>query len=203
MKARWELLATMIAALLLATASPTAAGIAVRVGFMVPQGDAKDLAKTGWRGEIAADLGIFRLPFLTTAVSVSVVDFAKKKVNYEYESQSFQQESHIAMTGGGIGLHAEPPALPLKPFAEVLLRLASVEQEYKDGDGGSELDSKTKFGYQVNGGVKFAAGPKISLEVGASYMSFFNNKFRDKRIDREVDFNAFGGFVGLALGLGL
>lgn len=190
-------------ALALILAPSLCAGVGARLGFLVPQGDIKDLAKTGWRAEVTADLNMFRLPFLSTVVSVGAMDFAEKKSDYTADAQSYTQESHIALTGGGVGLRLQPPAAAISPFAEAMLRLASIEQEYKDGAGNSRLDSRTKFGYQFNAGLQFPLAPRVGLEVGGSYMSFFNNKYLHHGVEREIDLKAFGAFVGLDVGIGL
>lgn len=200
---RLSRLALPALALALILAPSLCAGVGARLGFLVPQGDIKDLAKTGWRAEVTADLNIFRLPFLSTVVSVGAMDFAEKKSDYTVDAQTYTQESHIALTGGGVGLRLQPPAAAIKPFAEAMLRLASIEQEYKDGAGNSRLDSRTKFGYQFNAGLQFSLAPRVGLEVGGSYMAFFNNKYLHHGVEREIDLKAFGAFVGLDVGVGL
>ncbi len=183
------------------------ADVGVRGGLVKPQGDIKSLAKSGWRAEVTADLNFFRMPFLSTVVSVGAMDFGKKKTEYTSGEQTYTQESHIALTGGGIGLRVAPPTLAIKPYAEALIRLASIEQEFKDGADFSSLESKTKFGYQVNAGVKFPMMPKVAFEVGGSYVSFAKNNYFDRTSgtlqERELELKAYSIYAGISLGLGL
>lgn len=201
MRFRKSLIRMLLAVCLLAATAN--AGLRARAGIMSPQGDLKESAKLGWRAEIGADLNMFSLPFMTVAVSVSAVDFGKKESEYNFQSNSFRQESHVALTGGGAGLRVRPPSAMLRPFAELLLRLASVEQEYKDGAGGSSLESKTKFGYEINAGFEYQLAPKTALEFGASYLTLWNHKLIRSRVEQEIDLKAWGVFAGINLGIGL
>ena len=190
-------------AIVLAVCSTAGAEIGARVGAMMPQGDFKQFAKAGWRAEITADLNMFSVPFLSTVVSFSTMDLAKKESSWQPEDVVLIQESKTSLTGGGIGLKLEPPSAIIKPFVEGLVRIASVEQDYESGLGGSELKSRTKIGYQFNGGLKFSLAPKVALEAGATWTSFPNCKFKDKNEEVEINLTAFGIFTGLSLGIGL
>lgn len=196
-----SLLAVCVFVLIATTAA--VADIGVRGGAMYPRGDFKDFAKAGWRAEITADINMFSVPFLSTVVAFGVADFGKKEALWMQDDQLYLQESKTALTGGGVGLRLEPPSMVIRPFAEALIRLASVEQDYESGLGGSELKSRTKLGYQLNAGLKFTVAPKVGLEAGASWMAFPNCKFTDKQQEIEIDLNAFGIFAGLSLGIGI
>lgn len=190
-------------ALCLCLATTAQADIGVRGGSMSPQGDFKDFAKSGWRAEITADLNVFKMPYLSTVVAFSTIDFGKKESLYQTADLVAKQESKTALTGGGIGLRLEPPSMVIRPFGEALVRLASIEQDYDSGVGDSQLKSRTKLGYQLNAGLKFALAPKFGLEAGASWLTFLNCKFMDEQQEVEIDLHAFGVFAGLTLGIGL
>lgn len=198
---RLSLLAVCVCSLI-ATAAAVA-DIGVRGGAMYPRGDFKDFAKAGWRAEITADINMFSVPFLSTVVAFSAADFGKKESSWQPADQVVTQESKTAFTGGGVGLRLEPPSMVIRPFAEALIRLASIEQDYESGLGGSELKSRTKLGYQVNAGLKFTVAPKVGFEAGASWMTFPNCKFTDKQQEVEIDLHAFSIFAGLTLGIGI
>ncbi len=195
--------ALLLLPILLAITPDAHADIGVRAGAVYPQGDFRDFAKAGWRAEITADLNVFSAPFLSTVVSFSAVDFGKKESTWGPVEAILTQESKTALTGGGVGLRLEPPLTVIKPFIEGLVRIASIEQDYESGSGGSELKSRTKIGYQFNGGLKFGLAPKVSIEAGASWMTFPNCKFKDKEQEVEVSLDAFSIFGGLSLGIGL
>jgi len=179
------------------------ADIGIRGGVMYPRGDYKDFAKSGWRAEITADVNMFSMPFLSTVIAFNVADFGKKESSWQPEDVTVTQESKTAITGGGVGLRFEPPSMAIRPFGEALVRLASIEQDYESGLGGSELKSRTKIGYQVNAGLKFTLAPKVGLEAGATWLTFPNCKMTDKQQEVEIDIQAFGIFAGLTLGIGL
>lgn len=179
------------------------ADIGVRGGIMYPHGDFKEFAKAGWRAEITADVNMFSVPFLSTVVAFSTSDFGKKESLWQPEDAVVTQESKTAVTGGGVGLRFEPPSMAIRPFGEALIRLASVEQDYESGLGGSELKSRTKLGYQINAGLKFTLAPKVGLEAGATWCTFNNIKMIDEQQEVEIDLQAFGIFAGLTLGIGL
>lgn len=170
---------------------------------MFPRGDFKSFAGNGWRAEVTANLNTFSIPFLSTVVAFSAVDFGKKSSNWQPESNVVTQESKTGLTGGGVGLRLQPPSPMVKPFAEALIRLASIEQDYESGLGGSELKSRTKLGYQLNAGIEFSIAPKVGIEAGATWMNFSNSKFTDKQQEVEIDLQAFGLFVGLSIGIGI
>ena len=179
------------------------ADIGIRGGVMYPRGDYKEFAKSGWRAEITADVNMFSMPFLSTVIAFNVADFGKKESSWQPEDVTVTQESKTAITGGGVGLRFEPPSMAIRPFGEALVRLASIEQDYESGLGGSELKSRTKIGYQVNAGLKFTLAPKVGLEAGATWLTFPNCKMTDKQQEVEIDIQAFGIFAGLTLGIGL
>lgn len=187
---------------LIATAAAVA-DIGVRGGAMYPRGDFKDFAKAGLRAEITADINMFSVPFLSTVVAFGAADFGKKETVWQQADQFYTQESKTALTGGGVGLRLEPPSMIIRPFGEALIRLASIEQDYESGIGGSELKSRTKLGYQLNAGLKFTVAPKVGLEAGATWMTFPNCKFTDKLQEVEIDLHTFGIFAGLTLGIGI
>lgn len=176
------------------------AAIGLRGGLIFPQGGFGDLAKSGGTIDITATLRAFPVNAVTIAVAINTTNFRMKEMSYD----GLRQESKISTTGGGVGLRLEPPSLLIKPFVEVLGRVASIEQDYKkDSGANSEVNSKTRFGYQINGGIKYAFIPNVGLEVGGSYLVFPNTKFKQKQQEIKTDVKAWGIFVGLRLALGI
>ncbi len=144
---RFSLL-VVFACCLFATAAAVA-DIGVRGGAMYPRGDFKDFAKAGWRAEITADINMFSVPFLSTVVAFGAADFGKKESVWQQTDQFYTQESKTALTGGGVGLRLEPPSMVIRPFAEALIRLASIEQDYESGLGGSDIEIADQTGLSV------------------------------------------------------
>lgn len=180
------------------------AGITVRAGAALPRGDFKDYAASGVSLEVEADLHPFSAPFLSVPVVISYSGFGSEEADWSNAEKIVTQDSKITMTGGGLGLKIEPPLLPLKPFAEVLGRLASIEQDYGSGvEGeGRNIESQTKFGLQFIGGVKYPLAPSLSAQAGASYTTFFKTKMLLDNVEREFDANVLGLFVGVTFNFG-
>lgn len=192
------------AVLIVALSSSLYAGITVRLGAALPQGDFKDYAGSGWSADVIADLRPFSLPFLSMPALVNYSGLGNKKTDWSQNGQIHTQESKITITGGGLGLKIEPPALPLRPFGEVLGRLASLEQDYFSGIAGSEhvIESQTRFGVQFTGGLNYPLVPSMDLQGGVSYTTFFNLEIsKDEEIQKFTP-KILTLFVGITFNFG-
>ncbi len=180
--------------------------ITLRAGMALPQGDFKELAATGWSVDVVADVHPFSLEYLSVPVLVNVSGYGKQEIKYTSIAPSVgevTQASTITLTGGGIGLKLEPSRPVFKPFIEVLGRLASIEQEYDSGIAGekSVIESKTKLGFQVNGGLKYNVTPTTSLQAGVGYTILLKANLKNENIDQELDTRSLGIFVGASFNL--
>ncbi|MFH2055806.1 MAG: hypothetical protein ABIJ61_07605 [bacterium] len=198
----------MLSIMLLCAAPSLFAGISVRTGLLLPQGDFKDYAGKAWSAEIVADVSPFSVPFLSVPVMVNVAGFGEKQTDWlgapETGPATFAQTSSLTLTGGGVGLKLEPAIPGIKPFVEVFGRLASIEQDYHSGipDAGNKIESKTKFGYQIDGGLKYSLVPTASLLVGASYVTFLKASLIAEEQTAEIDATMIGVFVGISFSVG-
>ncbi len=190
----------LILGLLLVAAPTLFGGISVRVGLQSPQGDYKDYAGNAWNAEIIADVRPFTVPFLSVPVMVNVASFGEKQTDWLGGTQT----SSVMMTGGGIGLKLEPSIPGIKPFVEVFGRLASFEQDYHSGvpNAGNKIESKTKFGYQIDGGLKYSLVPTASLIVGASYTNFLDVSLIAADDAVKIDAAMIGVFAGISFSVG-
>jgi hypothetical protein len=182
------------------------AGIAVRANVSLPQGDFKDYSATGYGLEVVADLRPFPVPFLLMPVAIGYTAHGNEEQDWQPGPGAglATQESSVTVSGGGLGLKLEPPALPLRPFLEVMGRLAAIEQDYDPGtdDNRGSIESETRFGFEIAGGLRYKLVPTTSLIVGARYTTYFNvGLFRDNT-ETEIDVNTVGIFVGARFGLG-
>lgn len=198
----------LVAIILLGLTPSLFAGISVRAGLLMPQSDFKAYAGNAWSVEIVADVSPFSVPFLSVPVMVNAAGFGEKQADWEFSSGGsatvYTQTSSLNLTGGGIGLKLEPAVPGIKPFVEVFGRLASIEQDYHPGipDAGNTIESKTKFGYQIDGGLKYSVAPTASLLVGASYVTFLNASLTSDDNAGEIDASMIGIFVGLNFSVG-
>jgi hypothetical protein len=192
------------AVLIVAFSSSIYAGISLRVGAALPQGDFKDYAGNGWSADVVADLHPFSVPFLSMPALVNYSGYGNKKTDWSQSGHVYTQESKITITGGGLGLKVEPPALPLRPFGEVLGRLASLEQDYFSGISGAEhvIESQTKFGVQFTGGLNYPLVPSMDLQGGVSYTTFFNLKMSKNEEIQKFTANIVAVFVGITFNFG-
>jgi hypothetical protein len=180
-------------------ATPLVASVGLRGGVLVPQGAFKDLAKSGGSVEVVATLQALPVSVITVAVAINTTSFGKKELSYS----SGKQESKMGFTGGGFGVRVEPPSLIIRPFAEIMGRIASIEQDYTKTAGADvEIISKTRVGYQINGGLKWAFLPTTSIEVGAGYTVFPNVKLKNRQVETKTAVKTWGVFVGLRFNLG-
>lgn len=194
----------LVVALFVGIPSWAFAGITLRAGVSLPQGDFKNSAGNGGSLDVVADLHPFAAPFLSIPALVNYSGFGKKESEWPYEGKMITQDSKVTMTGGGLGLKLEPPALPLKPFVEVLGRLASIEQDYGSGisEKSRSIDSQTKFGVQLTGGLTYPLMPSISLQGGAAYSTYFNVEILRDNVAEEIDIKTLNIFVGVTFNFG-
>ena len=201
----------ILSALLITMSCSTAysASLTLRAGTMLPQGgDFKDISKLGWSVDLLANVKLLPIPMLSTVIFVNSSGFANKQKTVDDPALcpscggTFLVESKITSTGGGIGVRLAPTIPAISPFAELLARISSLKQDFKVAGTGT-TNSKTKLGYQINVGLKFAFVPKLGLEVGGSYFTYSKTKLKLQDVEKDVTAKAIGAFVGLSLGLGL
>lgn len=198
----------LLLALLIVSLTPLYGGISVRLGLLMPQGDYKDYASNAWTAEIVADVSPFSVPYLSVPVMVNYAGFGEQQSDWisvpETGPTTFTQTSSVNVTGGGIGLKLEPAIPGIKPFVEVFGRLASIEQDYHSGAvaDANTIESKTKFGYQIDGGLKYSLVPTADLILGASYITFLKASLFSGNERGEVDAKMFGVFTGISFSIG-
>ncbi len=204
---RIYLFVTIAAIVIMISTSAAVAAIDVRLGLALPQGDVKNLAGTGWLVDLSANVKSLPLKSASIIVGLSSTSFGKKSADYYLLSGEavyhYTQSSQISYAAAGVGLRVEPPTIIFKPFVEVLAKFATVQQDYSSGQGGSSLDTKTVYGYQINGGIKYAFIPRVSLVFGASYISLSKATFKNIQHDYEARPQTLGIFTGVSLGIGL
>jgi opacity protein-like surface antigen len=180
------------------------AGISVRGTLLLPQNSFQDLAKKGFGLEIGADLRPLPTGFLSAIALINYSGYGEKGSTYESGGENFNQKSKMKMTGGGIGVRIQPPMLPLKPFVEAVGKITSVEQDYDSGENNSDkkVRSKTRFGYQINAGMKYSFVPTVSLEAGGSYSKLANVPLMLDGSEQKIDATTLGLFAGISFALG-
>jgi hypothetical protein len=194
------ILATAIVLLLCGQAE---SAISLRVGMASPSGEFKDLAKAGWAAEVLADVRPLPISALTVVVVFNTSHLSQRKYDFAVTGGTHTQKSQVTFTGGGIGLRVMPPTPVFKPFAELLGRVSSIQQDFRDNADIASMDSKTKLGYEINGGLRYGVSPGVDLELGAGYAAFSKTKLKHKDAVIEIAPRGWQVFVGVAFSLGL
>jgi hypothetical protein len=179
------------------------AAISLRAGVASPLGETRDLSKTGWSAQVMADVRALPLSSLAIVVQFSAAGYGQKQYDFVSGTATRSQKSQLTFTGGGIGVRLMPPAPLIKPFAEIVGRVSSIQQDFRDNEDKASVESKTVLGYEINGGLRFGVSPGFDLEVGGGYTGFAKTKLKHKDTTVEIAPHGWQAFVGVAMTLGL
>jgi len=193
----------LVAAIVLLLCSQAESAISLRAGMVTPLSDFKDIAKTGWSAEVLADVRSLPVSGFTIIVLFSTSHLAQRKYDFTVPGDTLTQKSQMTFTGGGIGLRVMPPTPIFKPFAELLGRVSSVQQDFRDNADKASMESKTKLGYEINVGLRYGVSPGVDLELGGGYTAFSKTKLKHKDTVSEIAPRGWQAFVGVALTIGL
>jgi opacity protein-like surface antigen len=194
---------TLVAAFVLFFCGQAESAISLRAGMASPLSQFNDLAKPGWAAEVLADVRSLPLNALTVVVEFNTSHLSQRQYDFTVAGATQTQKSQMTFTGGGIGLRVMPPTPVLKPFAEILGRVSSVQQDFRDNADIESMESKTKLGYEINAGLRYGVSPGVDLELGGGYTAFSKTKLKHKDTMIEIAPNSWQIFVGVALTLGL
>jgi hypothetical protein len=200
---RTRLSVTLATIVVLLLCSQAESAISLRAGLASPVGEFKDLAKTGWTAEVLADVRSLPVSAMTVIVLFNTSHLGQRTYDFTSNGEPQTQKSQMTFTGGGIGLRVMPPTLIFKPFAELLGRVSSVEQDFRDNADKASVESKTKFGYEINGGLRYSILPGADLELGGGYTAFSKTKLKHKGNTFEIAPRSWQIFVGVALTIGM
>jgi hypothetical protein len=195
--------AILAIALMLAFCNPAESAIGLRAGVITPMNEFRDLAKTGWSAEVLADVRSLPVAGLTIVVLFNTSHLAQRKFDFVAAGETRTQKSQVTFTGGGIGLRVMPPTPVFRPFAELLARVSSVQQDFRDNADIASMESKTKFGYEINAGLRYGVSPGVDLEFGGGYTALSKTKFKHKDIIVEIVPRMWQVFAGITLTVGL
>jgi len=193
----------LVAAIVLLLCSQAESAISLRAGMASPLSEFKDLAKTGWSAEVAADVHSLPVSALTIVVVFNTSYLAQRKYDFAVAGGTHTQKSQMTFTGGGIGLRVMPPTPVFKPFVEFLGRVSSVQQDFRNNADTASMESKTKLGYEINAGLRYGVSPGVDLELGGGYTAFSKTKLKHKDTAIEIAPRGWQIFVGVALTIGL
>ncbi len=193
----------LVAAMVLLPCSQAESAISLRAGMATPLSEFKDLAKTGWSAEVLADVRSLPVSAFTIIVVFNTSHLSQRKYDFMVGTETHTQKSQMTFTGGGIGLRVMPPTPVFKPFAELLGRVSSVQQDFRNNADKASMESKTKLGYEINAGLRYGVSPGVDLELGGGYTAFSQTKLKHKDAAIEIAPRGWQIFVGVALTIGL
>jgi len=200
---RKQLSVMLVSAIVLLFCGQAESAISLRAGMASPLSEFKDLAKTGWTAEVIADVRPLPISAFTIVVAFNTSHFAQRKYDFAVAGGTHTQKSQMTFTGGGIGLRVMPPTPVFKPFVELLGRVSSVQQDFRDNADKATMESKTKPGYEINGGLRYGVSPGVDLELGGGYTAFSKTKLKHKDTVIEIAPRGWQIFIGVALTIGL
>jgi hypothetical protein len=198
-----QILILIATAFVLFHCSQAESAISLRLGMASPLSESKDLAKAGWTAEVLADVRPLPVSAMTVVVVFNTAHLGQRKYDFTVAGETRTQKSQMTFTGGGIGLRVMPPTPVFKPFFELLGRVASVQQDFRDNADKAFVESKTKLGYEVNAGLRYGVSPAVDLEFGGGYTAFSKAILKDKDTVIEIAPRSWQVFVGVALTIGM
>ncbi len=191
----------LVLATAISAASPAFGGVGLRVGSGLPVGNFNDYAKLGWGIDVLADFRVLPISAVRMVVAYDRLKFGDKHYTWPFTFVALNETSRITVSGVAVGARLEPPTPVVKPFFELLARLASVQQETILNNH-SVKNSATKFGYQINGGVRYALAPAINLEAGLGYTSFAKTNLSLGGNSVQIAPSAWNLFLGVHVNTG-
>lgn len=139
-------------------------------GISVPMGDLKGFWESGYSGTIGVGLGL--IPTLETVARFSVHTFPLD--DDKYGGVDFTVHEY----GLDIRANLSAPGRPFRPYALIGVGMAKydfsekmIDDAVADGVSSSleKLEPKTKFFYNIGGGFKVRAMPKLNFFLEGRY----------------------------------
>jgi hypothetical protein len=201
---------------LLTVQTLTAAGLSGSIGgglgATLPQGEFNEYTKTGFSIMGFGKLNMASLPFVSYRLGVQGVFFERddRSVSIQgYPDDLFTETYTNDLLKATLGLELSPPIPGFQPYAGAGIGVYyfSSRTSLKDSEGdeiaSNTLDSKTKFGWNLQGGLRFSVFPKITLDLNAQYDIV--QDLEQYSGDEVVSFNSkfLSLFAGVQVSLGL
>jgi opacity protein-like surface antigen len=182
------------------------------LGATMPQGEFNEYTKTGFSMMGYGKLNMSSLPFLSYRLGLQGVFFERDDrmvIIQDYPDAIVTETYTNDLFKATLGLELSPSFLVFKPYvgAGIGIYYFSSKTQLKDEDGDvmdtKTLDTKTKFGWNLQGGLRFAIFPKITLDLNLQYDIV--QDLEQYSGDEVVSFNSefLSLFAGVQVSLGL
>ncbi len=189
------------------------------LGATIPQGEFNEYTKTGFTIMGFGRLNPFGMPMVGLRLGIQGVFFENdgRVVFFEgYPDTPFREIYTNSLYKGTLGLEISKRFLTIEPYAGAGIGIYYFEAktELKNDDdevvASNKLDSKTKFGWNLNGGLKVYIFPKVAFDFNIQYdivqnLEQYKNPGVENPDDLEiVSFNSkfLSLFAGISIPLG-
>ena len=180
------------------------------LGATMPQGEFNEYTKTGFSIMGFGRLNLFGMPMVFFENDGRVVFFEC------YPDTPFREIYTNNLYKGALGLEISKRFMTVEPYAGAGIGIYYFEAktELKDEDdeviASNKLSSKTKFGWNLNGGIKVYIFPKVAFDFNIQYdivqdLEQYKNPGVENPGDLEiVSFNSkfLSLFAGISIPLG-
>lgn len=148
------------------------------LGATMPQGEFNDYTKTGFSIMGFGVLKAASLPLVGIRLGIQGVFFEHDDRNVVFEGYPgdiFTEVYSNDLLKATIGMEFSKRLSSLEPYAGAGIGIYYFESktELKDPDGdviaSNKLSSETKFGWNLNGGVKVYMFPKVAIDFNLQY----------------------------------
>jgi opacity protein-like surface antigen len=183
------------------------------LGATMPQGEFNDYTKTGFSIMGYGTINPVSMPYIGLRLGLQGVFFERDDRNVVFEGYPediFTETYTNNLLKGTLGLELSKRLASLEPYGGVGIGIYYFESktELKDPDGdviaSNKLDSKTKFGWNFNGGLRIYMFSKVAFDFNVQYdivqnleqysgedIVSFNSKFLSLFAGVSIPFNIF------------
>lgn len=148
------------------------------LGATMPQGEFNDYTKTGFSIMGYGTVKPAKMPYLGLRLGLQGVFFERDDRNVVlegYPDDIFTETYSNNLFKGTLGIELSKRLVSIEPYGSVGIGIYYFESktELKDPDGdviaSNKLDSKTKFGWNFNGGLRVYLFPKVAFDFNVQY----------------------------------
>ncbi len=182
------------------------------LGATMPQGEFNEYTKTGFSIMGFGKIGSLKLPYLQLRLGLQGVFFERDNRNVVFEGYPddvFTETYTNDLFKGTLGLEFAKRLAAFEPYGGAGIGIYYFESktELKDPEdeviASNKLDSKTKFGWNLNGGIRIFMFPKVAFDFNIQYDIVQNlEQYSGEEV---VSFNSefLSLFAGVAIPLGI
>jgi opacity protein-like surface antigen len=148
------------------------------LGATMPQGEFNEYTKTGFSIMGFGKIGSPNLPYLQLRLGLQGVFFERDERNVVFEGYPddvFTETYTNDLFKGTLGLEFAKRLAAFEPYGGAGIGIYYFESktELKDSEdeviASNKLDSKTKFGWNLNGGMRIFMFPKVAFDFNIQY----------------------------------